>query len=146
MRLQMRVACATRRTSKACRRSHSARSRTTFARNTPASRRASASCCCDCRPYGPCRRRSSSRCSSYDWSARRRLRRSSEICCSAAARSVGRTCTPFNDVTASTCYTFRSPPDRVDGKCRMQPSDMASLASLWVKKWRTLSLSPSVAV
>ena len=100
---QMHAVCAMRRMSRAYRRSLSALSRTTYGLSIPGSRRASASCYCDCRRCGPCRRTSSNRCSSSDWSARRRSRHSSETCCLAAALSAGHTCTPFNDVTASTC-------------------------------------------
>ena len=93
--VQTHVVWATPGTSSTCRRSRSARSRSTCARSTPRSRRASASCCCACRRCAPSPRRSSSSCSSCVSSARRPSTLSSEICCLAADRSAGRpTCPP----------------------------------------------------
>jgi len=64
MCLQMRAVCPTPGRSSSCRRSLSARWRSTAGPSTPTSPPGSASCCSDCPPSGPCPPPSSSSCSS----------------------------------------------------------------------------------
>ena len=92
----MRVVWRIRVISTVYRRSRSVRWKTTCVLSTRHNRLVSASSCWGCRRYARCRHRSSSSCSSCDWSARRRLTLWYATCCSAAARSTGSTC-PFSD-------------------------------------------------